>query len=150
MSDTPLKGLIEHSGKSRGKENAAHPSLLVGKLLDETGDRLTPSHANKNGKRFRYYISRRLVVDKSIKHPEAWRLSAPQLEKAITLAARGHFPACDLLPRLVKNSDIIEQTVSGTLPLHFTSDYLIKAGVPADWSQQRKMLEEPTYIRARN
>ena len=102
------KGLVEHSGKSRGKVNAAHPSLLAGKLFDETGDRLTPSHANKNGKRFRYYISRRLVVDKSVKHPTAWRLPAPQLEKVIALAAREHFAASDLLPRLVEELDANE------------------------------------------
>lgn len=96
------KWLIEQSGKSRGKVNVTHPSLLVGKLFDETGDRLTPSHANKNGKRFRYYISRRLVTDKSIMHPDAWRLPAQQLEKAIAQAVRKRFSAHDLLPRLVE------------------------------------------------
>ena len=284
--------LTAKSGKARGNGNAAHPSLLAGKLFDETGDRLTPSHANKNGKRLRYYISRRLVIDKSEKHPSAWRLPAPQLEKAIALAAREHFAARDLLPKLVeelganevnslnekvgllaqtfesqnavrnwsefvakvdiapsqlsvelniiaiakymelpakrlsfdaltistafrlrrkgvetkiilgneppeidlillgnivkamdwfeeiKNGqtfaqiaaragtskrrvqdvidlaflapDIIEQAVNGTLPLHFTSDYLIKTGIPADWNKQRKMLGESALISVQN
>jgi len=285
--DEVQQQLADNSGKTRGRKHSAHPSLLAGKLYDETGDRLTPSHTSKNGKRLRYYISRRLVIDKSRKHPEAWRLPAPQLEKAIALAVREHFAAHDLLPRLVeeldanevnhlkgkigslaqafasKNAvsdwsdligkvniaprllsidldiatiakhlelpakrlsvdaltisaafrlrrkgvetkivlgnappeidlilirniakamdwfeeikngqtfaqiaaragtskrrvqdvidlaflapDIIEQAVNGTLPLHFTSDYLIKAGVPADWATQRKMLEEPVF-----
>lgn len=38
------------------------PSLLVGKMFDETGDRLTPSHANKKGRRYRYYVSNRLIA----------------------------------------------------------------------------------------
>ena len=38
---------------------AKHPSPLVGKLFDETGDRLTPSHANKQDARYRYYVSNR-------------------------------------------------------------------------------------------
>ncbi len=42
--------------------------------------------------------------------------------------------------------DIIEQAVNGTLHLHFTSDYLIKSGVPADWTMQRKMLQEQDLI----
>lgn len=65
---------------ARGSRHKATRSSLAGKLFDETGDRLTPSHSRKNGKRLRYYISRRLVKDRSRKHPDAWRLSADQVE----------------------------------------------------------------------
>lgn len=37
------------------------PSPLVGRVFDESGDRLTPSHANKKGRRYRYYVSDRLI-----------------------------------------------------------------------------------------
>lgn len=63
--------LSNRSGRKRGVKVAAHPSPLAGKLFDETGDRLTPSHSAKNGKRLRYYISRRLVIGKSKEHPDA-------------------------------------------------------------------------------
>ena len=53
--------LMDKSAKPRSKPAAAHPSPLAGKLFDETGDRLTPTHATKGGKRYRYYVSRRLV-----------------------------------------------------------------------------------------
>jgi len=66
--------------KSRGAKQKASKSLLAGKLYDETGDRLTPSHSRKNGKRLRYYISHRLIKNRSTKHPDAWRLPAEQLE----------------------------------------------------------------------
>ena len=36
--------------------------------------------------------------------------------------------------------DIIEQIVRGKLPLHMTSDFLIKTGIPSDWNAQREML----------
>jgi site-specific DNA recombinase len=36
---------------------AAHPSLLSGKIFDETGGRLIPSHARKGNKRYRYYVT---------------------------------------------------------------------------------------------
>jgi len=65
---------------ARGSRQKATRSSLAGKLFDETGDRLTPSHSRKNGKRLRYYISRRLVKDRSRKHPDAWRLPAEQVE----------------------------------------------------------------------
>jgi len=44
-----------HGHKSQS--HAANPSLLSGKLFDETGRRLIPSHARKGNKRYRYYVT---------------------------------------------------------------------------------------------
>ena len=41
----------------KSQAHAAHPSLLSGKLFDETGRRLIPSHARKGNKRYRYYVT---------------------------------------------------------------------------------------------
>ncbi|MEQ8249416.1 MAG: recombinase family protein [Alphaproteobacteria bacterium] len=41
----------------RRGSNAKEPSLLAGILFDEHGRRLTPSHANKGGRRYRYYVT---------------------------------------------------------------------------------------------
>ena len=41
--------------------HAAEPSLLVGLVFDETGERMTPTHANKKGTRYRYYVSQSLI-----------------------------------------------------------------------------------------
>src|SRR5713226_276799 len=40
---------------------AAMPSLLVGLVYDERGNRFTPAHAVKNGKRYRYYVSQAAI-----------------------------------------------------------------------------------------
>jgi hypothetical protein len=56
---------------------------LVGKLTDETGDRLTPSHAMRRGKRYCYYVSRRLVAASSKSDTRGWRLPAAALEGAV-------------------------------------------------------------------
>ena len=37
---------------------AKQPSFLAGLIFDESGERLTPSHAVKKGTRYRYYVSR--------------------------------------------------------------------------------------------
>jgi site-specific DNA recombinase len=78
------------AARARGTKRPASRSPLAGKLFDETGDRLTPSHSRKNGKRLRYYISRRLVTDRSAKHPDAWRLPADQMERLLTSLVRQH------------------------------------------------------------
>src|SRR5262249_44833694 len=53
--------------------------------FDEIGDRLTLTHANKKGRRYRYYVSRRLI------HPtgataDGWRVPAKELEAAVVQA----------------------------------------------------------------
>lgn len=67
--------LEQNRGIRRSRRNAAHPSPLAGKLFTEDGTRLTPTHASKNGLRFRYYVT----------GPDAGalRLPAGELEAAI-------------------------------------------------------------------
>ena len=81
--------LMNRSAKPRAKPAGAHISPLAGKLFDETGDRLTPSHASKGGKRYRYYVSRRLV-NGATDDSSGWRLPAGQLERHLTLAVQRH------------------------------------------------------------
>ena len=48
--------------RRRTTKGCVDRSPLAGKLFDETGDRLTPSHTKKKtGQRLRYYVSRRLI-----------------------------------------------------------------------------------------
>ena len=44
---------------------AEAPSLLSGFIFDIDGDRMTPTHANKRGRRYRYYISASLLNHKT-------------------------------------------------------------------------------------
>lgn len=49
--------------RTSGNSSFAEMSPLAGKVTDETGDRLTPSHAVKSGRRYRYYVSSRRISD---------------------------------------------------------------------------------------
>jgi site-specific DNA recombinase len=59
--DAVQRKLADNRANRTSRTNASHPSLLAGLLYDETGDRLTPTHANNHGKRYRFYISHRLT-----------------------------------------------------------------------------------------
>lgn len=78
------------SSKGRGEHLLAkHASPLAGKIFDDTGDRLTPTHTNKNGKRHRYYVSNRLISKHDCNRQKAkngWRLPAHALEQQLTEA----------------------------------------------------------------
>ncbi|MEX1147201.1 MAG: recombinase family protein, partial [Sphingomonadales bacterium] len=84
--DEVQRRLTTDAARSRGRAGANRSSPLAGKLYDDTGDRLTPSHANKNGRRYRYYISRRLVTGSGDPAQDGWRLPARPLEQMITKA----------------------------------------------------------------
>jgi site-specific DNA recombinase len=45
----------------RRRPRATSTSLLTGLLYDEVGNRFTPSHAAKKGRRYRYYVSQALT-----------------------------------------------------------------------------------------
>ena len=56
VADAPAGGVV-HLPVSEIRANADQPSLLAGIVSDEHGNRLTPSHAKKGSKRYRYYVS---------------------------------------------------------------------------------------------
>jgi site-specific DNA recombinase len=61
-----------------------NPSLLTGLLFDSEGQRMTPTHAVKQGRRYRYYVSRPLIVGTRAKAVAALRIPAPEIEQIVT------------------------------------------------------------------
>jgi len=90
--------LTSHAMRARGQGSAQSPSLLAGLIVDEAGAPLTPTHANKKGRRYRYYVSRTLVAgpnaeqapSATIRGPRepdtttnTWRLPASEIETLV-------------------------------------------------------------------
>ena len=59
------------------------PSMLAGLLYDDQGNRMTPSHAVKNGKRYRYYVSRPLITGSRTVAPDGRRIPAAEIERLV-------------------------------------------------------------------
>jgi len=68
-----------HSGGA-----AKSPSLLAGLLYDHHGERMTPSHAVKNGKRYRYYVSQSLITQSRDSAPNGRRIPAGDIEQIVS------------------------------------------------------------------
>lgn len=66
------------------------PSLLRGLVFDDAGGRLSPSHTNKHGARYRYYVSTSRLKGgpRSDEHDKRWRVPARELEGAVLTAVR--------------------------------------------------------------
>ncbi|MDH3666994.1 MAG: recombinase family protein [Paracoccaceae bacterium] len=79
------RGIVRTDGPLPVSELSAP---LLGKFRDETGDRLTPTHTKRHGRRLRYYVSNRLVTGKT--DASGWRLPAPAFEEAVATAIADH------------------------------------------------------------
>jgi site-specific DNA recombinase len=60
---------------------------LTNKLFDISGERLVSVHANKKGRRYRYYISQSLRADPKDASSSGWRLPGQEIEQVIAHAA---------------------------------------------------------------
>jgi DNA invertase Pin-like site-specific DNA recombinase len=75
--------LAANTSADRRKAKAAEPSLLAGLLVDARGERLTPSHAVKKGRRYRYYVSAALITAGAKDDTPSWRLAAQEIEDCV-------------------------------------------------------------------
>src|SRR3954471_3762628 len=63
-------------------------SLLVGRIFDDRGNRMTPSTAKHNGARYRYYVSAPLSQGRKEHAGSIARVSAPDIEALVIDALR--------------------------------------------------------------
>jgi site-specific DNA recombinase len=113
--------LASNATNHRRRADAAEPSLLAGVLVDARGKRLTPAHAVKKGRRYRYYVSGALTTDSGPDGAQGWRLPAQEIEDAVIRV---------LTDALTSPAMLLERI--GT------------AGIPSD--QTRKMLNRATRL----
>lgn len=58
-------------------------ALLTGLLFDDAGNAMSPSHTNKRGVRYRYYVSQAHLQGEACKAGSRSRVSAPDIEKLV-------------------------------------------------------------------
>ncbi|MGB9419051.1 MAG: recombinase family protein [Acidobacteriaceae bacterium] len=86
--------LAENHRARRHRTNASEPSLLSGLIFDQYGSLYTPSHAVKNGKRYRYYVSRRIIHGRSPAAAPS-RIPARELEQLVLIQLGNFFGSAD-------------------------------------------------------
>src|SRR6266446_90665 len=80
--------LRDQAARCTRSATKAGPSPLAGKLFDEDGECLYVAGAAKGERRYRYYVSRHLVTGSADKVRNGWRLSGPEIERTVAVAAR--------------------------------------------------------------
>jgi site-specific DNA recombinase len=59
----------------------------MGRLFDESGQSLTPSHAVKGERRYRCYVSRNVIKGAADSAGRGWRFPAPEIERTVAASA---------------------------------------------------------------
>jgi DNA invertase Pin-like site-specific DNA recombinase len=86
--DQPLWDAVQTqlAGNAAQREGGKtrQPSLLAGMLFDRDGNRMTPSHAIKNGTRYRYYVSGSLITNDRTENSGGLRIPAAEIEHLVS------------------------------------------------------------------
>ena len=72
------------------QKRTSSEAILVGRLFDDHGHRMTPTHTRKGATKYRYYVSSALVQGQSEEAGNISRISAPVIEALVTRSVRDH------------------------------------------------------------
>ena len=109
--------LAANASERRSGSRATEPSPLAGKLFDETGVALSPSHAVKSGRRYRYYVSRHLITGTADgskdQQREGWRLPGGEIERRVGEAVTGLLADCSALADAAREAGLAADQLPG-------------------------------------
>ena len=116
--DQVQASLAAHTNGPR-RAGPRQPSLLTGLVVDAEGEGLTPSHAVKSGRRYRYYVSRHLITEGQRPDRIGWRLPAADLERLVVARLRAWLGTAAAVTALLEG-DPRDAAASATLITHAT------------------------------
>ena len=96
--------IAANSVERKTGRNSRESSLLAGVIVDGHGRRMSPSHAVKSGRRYRYYITHASAITDD---RPAWRMPARDLEAAVVSRLTGMFKDRLILCELVHADDAV-------------------------------------------
>ncbi len=93
--------------------------VLTGKLIDEQGISLKPTASSKDGRKYRYYVTREVSGSKQnsllSQYRSNWRLSAHEIESTIERCIRSLFADSLLLTRAARKANVRSPAISELL-----------------------------------
>ena len=82
---------LESQTRARRISQPDDHSFLAGKLYDDRGNRMSASHASKDGRRWRYHVSRAALTGRKQDAGSVVRISASKIESPDRSRGRGAF-----------------------------------------------------------
>lgn len=89
--------------------NSKHPSLLAGKIFDDKGNYMSPSHSNKNNRRYRYYVSQAIIQSKKHEAGTVSKIPAGEIESFVTDEIKTFLSDTQNIQQYIENYDVHKQ-----------------------------------------
>jgi DNA invertase Pin-like site-specific DNA recombinase len=88
-----VQGKLAAQAVARRSRLRGSPAILSGRLFDICGNRMSPSHTNRDGARYRYYVSQAVLQGKPQPAGLVGRVPAAELEGLVVRTLRNHLNA---------------------------------------------------------
>jgi len=92
---------------SHKQRRSRSEAILAGRLFDDHGQRMTPTHTRKGAIKYRYYISRALVESRPEQAGSITRIPAPEIEALVMKSVRNQIgPPADVDDKALVQSHV--------------------------------------------
>ena len=78
-----VQAKLTSQAQARRQGRAGSDALLLGRIFDDRGNRMTPASAHKQGARYRYYVSAPLMQGRREEAGSVPRVPAPDIEQLV-------------------------------------------------------------------
>jgi site-specific DNA recombinase len=115
-----LKLAAQHNGYRAA--GAGREALLMGRIFDDRGNRMSPSHSRKGGARYGYYVSSALIQRQPQSAGSVTRVPAAKVEAVIVEAVRRHVgpdapvDTTELITTYVRQIEVRRTEIVSSLP----------------------------------
>jgi hypothetical protein len=83
-----VQAKLTHGRAERRLRLRASPAILAGRIFDDRENRMSPTHTNKQGARYRYYVSQAILQKQPDKAGSVVRIPAADVETLVVEALR--------------------------------------------------------------
>lgn len=154
--DKVQKLLVKNALIRKNELNAKSASLLQGLLFDDNGNYMSPTHSNKKGKRYRYYVSQAPIQEKFDEIGSVSKISAGEIENFVTQKIKEYVSNKNILQKLIAQYSIQEQKIildymkNILIDTNFIRHALIKTIISKDYVKiylsRKTLLESIQYL----
>jgi DNA invertase Pin-like site-specific DNA recombinase len=128
--------LVEHA-QHKNVARQDSDALLAGKVFDDRGNRMSPSHAAKGGRRWRYYVSQAILQGRKQDAGSVARVAAGEIERRVCEAVRDVLSVSDR-----------QRAIGSQSGQRHTSRLMPWAGFPAQHEAEPRAATESGDVRA--
>jgi site-specific DNA recombinase len=92
-------------------------AILTGRIFDDRGNRMSPSHSNKLGVRYRYYVSQAILQQRKAEAGSIARVPATEIETLVLDGIRKHCASIGEAedPTTIADRDLIERYIDSVI-----------------------------------